>query len=153
MYPIRPWLYIGGARETSERATMYFYQIGAILQLAHPAHHAGIESLYIAVEDGLPLPAAQLQQGLTFARAQKAAGHKLVIGCGAGISRSVTFTMAVMHEEEGIGLLDAYEQIVAIHPDAMPHFELLKSLGKYYNDPIATKALLARIWMIDTPEL
>src|SRR5690349_11809723 len=153
MHTIRPWLNIGSVRETSDCTIMYTYQIGAILQLAHPAQHPGIESLFIPVEDAFPLPSAQFQQGVTFARAQKAAGHKLVIACGAGISRSVTFTMAVLHEEEGIGLLDAFEQIIAIHPDAMPHFELLKSLGKYYNDPIATKALLARIWMIDTPEL
>lgn len=153
MYAIRPWLYIGKVRETSERTIMYTYQIGAILQLAHPAQHPGIESLYIPVEDGIPLPSAQLEQGITFARTQKALGRNLVIGCGAGISRSVTFTMAVLHEEEGINLLDAYKQIVAIHPEAMPHFALLKSLGAYYNDPAVTKALLARVWLMDTPEL
>jgi hypothetical protein len=153
MHSIRPWLYIGKVRETGDRSIMYAYQIGAILQLAYPAKHTGIKSLFIEVDDGVPLSTSALQQGVTFAQVQKAAGHKLVIACGAGISRSVTFTMAVMHEEEGIGLLDAFEQIVAIHPDAMPHYELLKSLGEYYNDPTATKALLARIWMIDTPEL
>ena len=153
MYSIRPWLYIGKVRETSERTIMYTYQIGAILQLAHPAQRPGIESLYIPVDDGIPLPSTQLEQGVTFARAQKVAGHKLVIGCGAGISRSVTFTMAVLREEEGINLRDAYEQIVAVHPEAMPHYELLKSLGAYYNDPVTTKALLTGVWMIDTPEL
>jgi hypothetical protein len=153
MYLIRPWLYIGKVRETGDRSIMYTYQIGAILQLAYPANHPGIESLFIEIDDGVPLSASALQQGVAFARAQKAAGHKLVIACGAGISRSVTFTMAVLHEEEGISLLNAYEQIVAVHPDAMPHYELLKSLGQYYDDAAATKALLARVWMIDTPEL
>ncbi|MBA3867732.1 MAG: dual specificity protein phosphatase family protein [Anaerolineae bacterium] len=153
MHTIRPWLYIGKVRETGDRSIMYAYKIEAILQLAHPAQHPGIESLYIEVDDGVPLPAPALQQGISFARTQKAAGHKLVIGCGAGVSRSVTFTMAVLHEEENISLLDAYEQIVTIHPDAMPHYELLKSLGAYYNDPTATKALLSRIWLIDTTDI
>ena len=153
MHTIRPWLYIGKVRETGDRSIMYRYQIGSILQLAYPATHPGIESLFIEVDDGLPLPTSALQQGTAFARAQKAAGHKLVIGCGAGVSRSVTFTMAVLHEEEGISLMDAYEQIATVHPDAMPHFELIKSLGAYYNDAAATKDLLARIWLMDTPHI
>ena len=153
MHHIQPWLYIGKVRETSDRSIMYGYQIGAILQLAYPAQHPGIESLFIDVDDGIPLPAASLQQGMSFARVQKAAGKKLVIGCGAGVSRSVTFTMALLHEEEGIGLMEAYEQIVAVHPDAMPHYELIKSLGEYYGDLAATKALLARIWLMDTPDI
>jgi hypothetical protein len=149
MYRIRPWLYIGKARETGNSNFMSAYNIGAILQLAAPATHPGIESLFIDVDDGIALPAGTLQQGITFAQAQKAASRNLVIGCGAGISRSVTFTMAVLHEEEGITLLDAYEQILDVHPDAMPHYKLLKSLGVYYNDPQMTKALISRIWRLD----
>ena len=97
----------------------------------------------------MPLPPLALQQGVRFAREQKAAGRNLVVGCGAGISRSVTFTMALLHEEEGISLLEAYEQIVAVHPDAMPHIELIKSLGEYYRDTAAANALLSRIWLLD----
>lgn len=152
MHIIRPWLYIGKVLETGDRSIMYAYKVGAILQLASPAKHPGIESLFIDVDDGVPLPATVLKQGVAFVRAQKAAEHKVVIGCGAGISRSVTFTMAVLHEEENMSLLEAYEQIVAIHSDAMPHYELIKSLDRYYNDPASTKALLARIWLLDAPD-
>ncbi len=149
MHLIRAWLTIGSARETSIRTTMYAYNIGAILQLATPVQHPGIQSLYVDVNDGVPFPLDKLRTAIAFAREQKAAGHKVAIGCGAGISRSVTVAMAVLHEEEGISLLDAYEQIVAIHHDAMPHLEMLKSLGEYYDDPSAAKALLARIWLLD----
>ncbi len=149
MYFIRPWLYIGKVRETGDRSMMSAYKVGAILQLAYPAQHPGIESLYIAVDDGVALPPEALQQGIRFAHEQKAKNHTLVIGCGAGISRSATFAMVVLHEEEDIGLLDAYEQIAAVHPDAMPHYELIKSVGTYYNDLPSTKALLSRIWLLD----
>ena len=81
MHRIRPWLYIGKVRETGDRSIMYAYQIGAILQLAHPAKHPGIESLFIEVDDGVSLPISALEQGVAFARAQKATGHKLVNGC------------------------------------------------------------------------
>ncbi len=149
MYLVRPWLYIGKVRETGDCNIMSAHKIGAILQLAYPAQHPDIESLYIAVDDGVPLSTEALQHGIKFARDQKAENRKLVIGCGAGISRSVTFSMAVLHEEEDISLLDAYEQIAAVHPDAMPHFELIKSLGAYYHDANAIKALLSRIWLLD----
>ncbi len=124
MYRIRPWLYIGKVRETGDRSIMDAYHIGAILQLAYPATHSGIESLYIEVDDGVPLPPLALQQGIRFAREQKAAGRNLVIGC-------------------------AYEQIVHVHPEAMPHIEMIKSLGEYNKDTAATKALLSRIWLLD----
>lgn len=149
MHIIRPWLCIAAVRETSNRTTMYTYNIGAILQLASPAQHPGIQSLYVGVDDGVPFPAEKLRTAIGFAREQKAAGHRLAIGCGAGISRSVTVAMAVLHEEEQISLIEAYEQIVAIHRDAMPHLELLRSLGEYYSDSVAAKALLARIWMLE----
>lgn len=149
MHTIRPWLYIAAVRETSNRTTMYSYDIGAILQLVSPAHYPGIESLYIPVEDGVPFPFEKLRAAVTFSREQKAAGRKLVIACGAGVSRSVTVAMAVLHEEENISLLEAYEQIIAIHPNAMPHLELLRSLGDYYANPAAANALLAHIWMLD----
>ncbi|MBI1282119.1 MAG: hypothetical protein GC179_28590 [Anaerolineaceae bacterium] len=152
MYFIRPWLYIGKVRETGDHSLMSAYKISAILQLAYPAQHPDIKSLYINVDDGVPLSSTALQQGIQFAREQKANDCTLVIGCGAGISRSVTFTMAVLHEEEGISLLEAYEQIAAIHPEARPHYELIKSLGAYYNDHASTKALLSRIWLLDTPD-
>ncbi|MCA0458967.1 MAG: dual specificity protein phosphatase family protein [Chloroflexi bacterium] len=150
MHLIRPWLYIAAVRETSNRTTMYTYNIGAILQLASPALHPGIENLYVPVEDGIPFPHDKLRTAITFAREQKAAGHKIAIGCGAGISRSVTVAVAVLHEEENISLLDAFEQIVAIHPDAMPHLELIRSLGSYYADEDAARALLKRIWLVDS---
>lgn len=149
MHLIRPWLYIAAVRETSNRTTMYAYNIGAILQLATPVQHPGIQSLYVDVDDGVPFPHDKLRKAITFAREQKAAGHKLAIGCGAGISRSVTVAMAVLHEEENISLLDAFEQIVAIHPQAMPHLELIRSLGGYYDDDDAARGLLKRIWLID----
>ncbi len=134
MFRIRPWLYIGKYRETRQLDYLRSYDIGAMLQLAEKVEQPGINILYVAVEDGETLPVDKLEQGVAFVRAQKAAGQNVLIACGAGISRSVAFTMAVLKEEEGISLLDAVHDIQDIHPDAYPHPLLMDSLCQYYGE-------------------
>jgi protein-tyrosine phosphatase len=112
-----------------------------MLQLAERIEQPGIEVLYLDVEDGKPLPADKLRQGVSFVRDQLAAGHRVLIACGVGISRSVTFAIAVLHEEEGISLLDAFHDIRSIHPDASPHYKLWYSLRKYYHDNVPFERL------------
>ncbi|MBZ0287395.1 MAG: dual specificity protein phosphatase family protein [Anaerolineae bacterium] len=134
MHKIRHWLYVGKYRETADLNTLVAYRISAMLQLADKAEQPGIESLYVPVEDGEPLPVDKLRQGVDFVRAQKAAGKTVLVACGAGISRSVTFTMAVLKEEEGLTLVDALREIQKTHPDALPHDKLVYSVCQYYGE-------------------
>jgi protein-tyrosine phosphatase len=134
MHKIRPWLYIGKYRETADINTLIAYRISAMLQLADKVEQIGVASLYIPVEDGEPLPANQLRQGVDFVRAQKAAGKTVLVACGAGISRSVTYSIAALKEEENLSLPQAYQQILEHHPDALPHPALWESLRAYYNE-------------------
>jgi len=134
MRRIRPWLYIGKYRETADLATLAAYRINAMLQLAERVVQPGIESLYVAVEDGELLPVEKLRQGVEFVRAQKADGKTVLVACSAGISRSVAFTMAVLKEEEGMSLMDAIRDIQSSHPDALPHDKLVYSLCQYYGE-------------------
>jgi hypothetical protein len=142
MQRIRPWLYVGKYRETIDLNILSVYRIHAMLQLADKVEQPGIASLYVPVEDGEPLPAEKLRQGVEFVRAQKAAGKTVLVACGAGISRSVTFTIAALKEEENLSLIEAYQQILDHHADAMPHPELWKSLAAYYDDPLS----YAELW-------
>jgi protein-tyrosine phosphatase len=136
MYRIRDWLYIGKYRDTTALALLRRHNIGAMLQLADSVLQPNITSLYLNVEDGQALPVEQLERGVAFVRAQKARGVSVLIACGAGISRSAAFSMAVLREEERLTLLEAYEQIAREHPDAMPHPKLLDSLSNYYHDKL-----------------
>ena len=141
MNQIRPWLYIGRYRETTNSALLHAYGIGAMLQLAEAVKHPNIETLYLPVEDGEPLPVPLLAQGVGFVREQKALGRNVLIACGAGISRSVTFAIAALHEEEGLSLPDAFRLIRAHHPEAMPHYALWDSLCAYYGEPMKYEEL------------
>lgn len=58
------------------------------------------------------------------------------MACGAGISRSSTFALAFLMEEENLTLLDAYREVYKNHPQAEPHPELIKSLYAYHDETI-----------------
>jgi protein-tyrosine phosphatase len=149
MYRIRDWLYIGNYREAGDEALLRSRGINAVLHLIFGITlPPDIERLCTPVADGTPLPIEQLERGVAFVRAQKAEGRSILIACAAGISRSVSFTMAVLHEEEGLSIVDAYRDIHQFHPDATPHPELLNSLRAYYNDPMPLIDLLRAIRQI-----
>ncbi len=135
MNQIRPWLYIGNYADSLNLGTLDIEGITALLQLSSPVRWPGVESLYLRLRDGMPIPKEQLAECVRFVRQQKALDKKVLVACGAGISRSAAVCIAVLHEEEGLGLLDAYRVIHAAHPFAFPHPEFWKSLAAYYKAP------------------
>lgn len=133
MYSIRPWLHVGKFSETQDDVMLRRREIGAMLQLADSVKQEGIPSLYVPVEDGEPLPADALRMGVEFVRLEKALGRNVLIACGMGISRSTTFAIAVLIEEEGLSLSEAFREVRARYPAAMPHPVLWRSLCAYYG--------------------
>ncbi len=142
MYPIRPWLYVGKFRETLDCNLLYRINIGAMLQLAEAIQHPGISSLYIPIQDGESISFDNLRKGIEFVRLEKARSKNLLIACGAGISRGVSFAIAAIKEEENLTLLDAFRQIQAQHPQASPHLELWQSLCDFYREDVPYKTVL-----------
>jgi hypothetical protein len=88
------------------------------------------------VNDGKPLSAELLQEGVAFVRAHQEQGGIVLVACGAGISRAATFATAVLKETEGLTLREAFHEVQRSHPDAMPHMALWNSLCRYYDEPI-----------------
>jgi protein-tyrosine phosphatase len=136
MNQIRPWLYIGKYRETLDYQLLSAHNITAMLLLAELVEHPGITSLYLAVEDGEPLPGEMLAKGVEFVKVQKEAGQTVLVACGAGISRSTAFAVAALKEIENISLRQAIHIVKQAHPDSMPHFKLWQSLCDYYGEII-----------------
>ncbi len=142
MWHIRPWLAVGGYHDTVSRDHLTHQGISAMLQLAEPAPHAGIPSLYLAVADGTALPTALLERGLAFVRTAYQEGRRVLISCGIGISRSVTFALAALCDCERLTLRDALTAVKQRHPAAMPHPALWASLCTYYRQPLSYACLL-----------
>lgn len=134
MYQIRDWLYIGKYSQTRNLLTLNQYGITAMLQLADYVPQENIESLFLNVDDGEPLPTGMIERGLQFLREQKAQNKTILVACGAGISRSSTFALAFLMELENLSLLEAYREVYKNHPQAEPHPELIKSLYAYHGE-------------------
>ncbi len=128
METIRPWLHIGTYRDTLNRSLLSTYHIGAMLQLAEHVQHPQIATLYLPVEDGVPLPRELVRAGTAFVPDAYQHQQKVLIACGAGISRSATYATAARKAIENLSLLEAIKVIKSHHPDAMPHPALWESL-------------------------
>jgi protein-tyrosine phosphatase len=134
MFRIRDWLYISGFPIASNKATVKKHNIDSMLQLFEPIKMSGVETLFIPVEDGLPISQKHIQEGVSFVLKQHKKGKRILITCGAGISRSVTFATAVLKEVEGLTLEAAYRDIRKYHKQALPDHIHWDSMRKYYGE-------------------
>ncbi len=142
MDAVRPWLYIGRYRETQDYDLLVRAGISAMLQLAEQVRQPGIETLYLAVRDGETLAPATLRRGLDFVLLRQRQGQKVLVACGAGISRAATFTIAALKEAEGLSLAEAARIVRQAHPESMPHPRLWACLCAYYHEPLDYRTLL-----------
>ena len=134
MDQIRPWLFIGSYRDTRNLAHLQFRSIKAMLQLAEKVEQPEIISLYLAVEDLAPISGKHIREGLDFIKEHKSKGNRVLVACGAGINRSSAFSAAILKEEEGLTLLEAFKEVKRLHPESMPHQPVWESLCNYYNE-------------------
>ena len=142
MNVIRPWLYIGKYRDTLNATLLRLHHIDVLLQLAEPTSYPQLSHLYLPVEDGVPLDPALLAQGVQFIRSAIDGGHTALVACGAGISRSASFAIAVIKEQESLSLLEAWQIVQGAHPPACPHPALWKSLCDYYGESVSWVEML-----------
>ena len=105
-----------------------------MLQLFEPIKMVGVDTLYLRVEDGVNISSETLKQGVDFVLKQHKKGKRVLITCGAGVSRSVTFATAVLKEVEGLSLEAAYRDIRAHHKQALPDHIHWDSLRKHYGE-------------------
>lgn len=136
MDQIRPWLFIGGIRDTLNLSYLSYKSIRAMLQLAAKVDQPGISSLYLPVEDFEPLKFDLLAKGISFVREQKRAGCHILVACGAGINRSSSYCTAVLKEEEDLSLFEAFKEVKKKRPEAMPHEPVWESLCEYYKEDV-----------------
>lgn len=133
MHKIRDWLFVGQLAHTHDRALLNQYGITAMLQLHHPVPQQGIETMFLPVMDGHAIDTVDVQKAAVFVKAQHAAGRKLLVACGAGVSRSVTFAVMTLKEIEGITMEEAYLDIRSKHRDALPDQVHWESVRAHYG--------------------
>jgi protein-tyrosine phosphatase len=134
MYQIRNWLCISGYPTASSPKMVKAEGVEAILQLFEGFEMDGVVTHFIPVNDGFPITKSMIQEGINFICKQRAAERKLLISCGAGISRSVTFSIIALMELEGLSMEEAYRAIHERHEKALPDHVHWQSLANFYDD-------------------
>jgi protein-tyrosine phosphatase len=141
MYQIREWLYVGNIGDTLNLPALREASIGAMLQLYEAIEQPGVDTLFIQLEEGVPIDTDDLEQALGFIAGQRAQQQRVLVACGAGISRSVVIATAALKEAEGGSLFDAYNQIRQRHPAALPDQIHWLGVCRHYNDAVSYKQL------------
>ncbi|MEO1289225.1 MAG: dual specificity protein phosphatase, partial [Chloroflexota bacterium] len=118
MYEIRDWLYIGKFSQTRNLSMLKQVGITAMLQLADYIPQPDMPILYLDVTDGESVPHDLIAEGVQFVREQKQAGKRILVACGAGISRSALFVVATLMEDENRTLFDAYHEVYSMYRGA-----------------------------------
>ena len=142
MNSIRNWLFIGKYRDTLDARLLATHKIEAMLQLAEAVQQPDIESLYLPVEDGIPIADLYLQQGIDFVLSRKRPGRNVLVACGAGMSRSAAFAVAALKEDESLDLLAALRDVKSHHPDTLIHPALWESLCAFYQEDVPFQSAL-----------
>ena len=145
MDTIRPWLYIGNYRDTIVYSSLHAAQINVLLTFAEPVTHPDISCHYLAVEDGISLDQEILSNGIARLQDAYTNNQRVLVACGAGISRSATFAIAILKEVEQLSLLEAARVVHRIRPSIAPHYALWLSLCTYYDEDIPYLTLIREL--------
>ncbi|MCP4403792.1 MAG: dual specificity protein phosphatase family protein [bacterium] len=136
MDAIRSWLCVGKYRETLDEENLMALKIGAVLQLAEAIAYTRINALYLPVDDGIAIPEQYIRSGVAFVLEAKRSGQQILIACGAGISRSAAFAVAILKEAEDISLVTALRAVQSAHHESLPHPAVWESLCTYYQEDV-----------------
>ena len=101
-----------------------------------------VDVFHLPFEDAERIPDGYLEQIVTFGQEELEAGRTIMVCCAAGISRSSTGVLAILHSD-GMPLPDAYRLLHKQHEPAAPHPALMRSLFQHFDLPYDWADLIA----------
>ena len=87
--------------------------------------------------DGAPIPAQTFAQSQAWLGGHWDLGHKILISCAAGMSRSVAMTAALLALKANVRFVDAIAEVMAKRPEANPHPMVLASAAAMCGQRLA----------------
>ena len=131
---ITDFLYIGGAQLTNVSEKLKEMGITSVLKLyeSPPDWPPGFVVYNMPHPDGETISDERIARHIKFITEEIKAGHKVLVVCGAGISRSSTAVLAYL-VSTGMSLPDAYHLLKSRHPIASPNPALWESLIRYFK--------------------
>ncbi|MCZ7542662.1 MAG: dual specificity protein phosphatase family protein [Anaerolineae bacterium] len=128
-------IYIGGAPAVDHADALRAAGVTRVLKLS-TLEQAWPDDFVVfdnALNDSEFVPLDMLQRGVAFVRAQREAGHSVLIACHAGVSRSSTFVMAYLMDALGYDLREAWARLSAQHGAAWPMPQMWESLLAHFD--------------------
>lgn len=98
--------------------------------------------LDVAFADTKAIPDGIIPKVTKFIYRQIENDKTVLVHCAAGMSRSVSLTMAYLIEYEGMSLAEAFGTVREGRTQAYPHENLLISLIEYYDLPYNTSKVV-----------
>ena len=133
---VTPLLAVGGREDAEDGAALREAGIDTLLSLASVARPRDVGlQLSVAVADRVALPDATIRAAVDFLAQRTTAGHRVLIHCEMGISRSPALAACFLHECTGLALDEAFARVSAARPVAAPDAALVASIRSYYAAP------------------
>lgn len=130
---VMPQLAVGSRADAADGAALQAAGIDTLLSLAPLARPAEVAlQLGLAVADRVALPPATLREAVAFLAGRIAAGHRVLMHCEQGISRSPALAACFLHEHLGLPLDEAFARVCEVRPQAEPHPALVASIRAHY---------------------
>ena len=126
-------LFIGGIRDAERLAADNPVGITAVISLCGEEvvpKRRDIKYVRIPIDDARPVPISQFEAVMT-AIAEHIRGGRVLLHCGAGMSRSPIFAAAWMHRVGYLHIENALLEIADLRPEIDPSPVLLKSVKEH----------------------
>jgi len=130
---VTPLLAVGSRIDAEDGAALRAARVDTLLSLAPVARprEVGLQ-LSVAVADRVALPDATIREVVDFLAQRTAAGHRVLMHCEMGISRSPALAACFLHECTGLTLDEAFARVAAVRAVAAPDAALVESIRRYY---------------------
>src|SRR3990167_6652409 len=126
-------LAVGSREDAQDSAALSGYGIDTLLSLAPVARPDRVARQFsLALPDRVALPGALIDEAVNFLLDQTARGHRVLVHCEMGVSRSPAIAAAYLHLAQGVELEAAVRQVRAARPGAEPHPALIASLVSHF---------------------
>ncbi|XP_030387121.1 dual specificity protein phosphatase Mpk3 [Scaptodrosophila lebanonensis] len=134
---IIPGLFLGNSSHSCDSNALQKYNIKYVLNVTPDLpnefeKHGIIKYLQIPITDhysqdlGMHFPAA-----IHFIEEARSANSAVLVHCLAGVSRSVTVTLAYLMQTRALSLNDAFKLVHARKPDISPNFHFMRQLESF----------------------
>jgi len=127
-------VFIGSARALFAASELREAGVSHVLKLFFDDSRWPTEFIVLEhpLEDGVFIPKEALDHGVSFVRNAVESGHRVLVMCGLGASRSSTIVLAYLIEQ-GYDLRDAFRLLRSARPQAWPARALWTTLITHYD--------------------